>query len=112
MWGQLIAQAGETTRAAVWCLLAQLAYLSDECVDLLLLFKNGLVELLHQVFGEACLDFKVHQAFVVVVVWHVCKGVRLFISVWPAQCVGFQARLCSSAHHQSRQNQCNKGELP
>ncbi len=112
MWGQLIAQAGETTRAAVWCLLAQLAYLSDECVDLLLLLKNGLVELLHQVFGEAGLDFKVHQAFVGVVVWHVCKGGVVFISVWPAQCVVFQARLCSSAHHQSRQSQCSKGVPP
>jgi hypothetical protein len=37
-----------------------------------------LVELLHQVFGEASLDFKVHQAFVGVIVWHVCKGVVVF----------------------------------
>jgi hypothetical protein len=29
-----------------------------------------LVELLHQVFGEAGLDLKVHQAFVYVGVWH------------------------------------------
>jgi hypothetical protein len=29
-----------------------------------------LVELLHQVFGEAGLDLKVHQAFVCVGVWH------------------------------------------
>ncbi len=78
MWGQLIAQAGESTRAAVWRLLAQSAYLSDECVDLLLLLKNGLVELLYQVFGEAGLDFKVHQAFVNVVVWHAGMGVVVF----------------------------------
>jgi hypothetical protein len=29
-----------------------------------------LVELLHQVFGEAGLDLKIHQAFVNVGVWH------------------------------------------
>jgi hypothetical protein len=34
-----------------------------------------LVELLHQVFGEAGFDFKIHQAFVNVGVWHVCLGV-------------------------------------
>jgi hypothetical protein len=67
---QLVAQAGETTRSAVWRLLAQLAHLANERINLLLLLKDGLIELLHQVFGEAGLDLKVHQAFVNVGVWH------------------------------------------
>ena len=54
---QLITQAGEPARTTVWRLLAQLAHLADEGVNLLLLLKNGLIELLHQVFGEAGLDF-------------------------------------------------------
>jgi hypothetical protein len=53
---QLIAKAGETTRASVWRLLAQLAHFADERVDLLLLLENGLVELLYQVFGKAGFD--------------------------------------------------------
>jgi hypothetical protein len=73
--GELIAQTREPARAAIGRLLAQLAHLSNEGVNLLLLLKNGLVELLHQVFGEAGLDFKVHQAFVDVNVWHVCMRV-------------------------------------
>ncbi len=64
MWGQLIAQAAKAARAAVGCLLTQLADFADKRINLLLLLKNGLVELLHQVFGEAGLDFKVHQTFV------------------------------------------------
>ena len=54
---QLITQAGEPARTTVWRLLVQLAHLADEGVNLLLLLKNGLIELLHQVFGEAGLDF-------------------------------------------------------
>ena len=54
---QLVTQAGETARATVWRLLAQLAHLANEGVNLLLLLKNGLIELLHQVFGKAGLDF-------------------------------------------------------
>ena len=67
---QLVAQAGESARAAVRRLLAQLVHLADEGVNLLLLLKNGLVELLHQVFCEAGFNLKVHQAFVCVSVWH------------------------------------------
>lgn len=67
---QLVTQAGEAARATVWCLLAQLAHFANERINLLLLLKDGLVELLHQVFGEAGLDLKVHQAFVNVGVWH------------------------------------------
>jgi hypothetical protein len=67
---QLVAQAGEPARATVWRLLAQLTDFTNERINLLLLLKNGLVELLHQVFGEAGLDLKVHQAFVCVGVWH------------------------------------------
>ena len=70
MWGQLIAQAAKAARAAVGCLLAQLADFADKRINLLLLLKNGLVELLHQVLGEAGLDFKVHQTFVYVGVGH------------------------------------------
>lgn len=68
---QLIAQAAKPAAATVGCLLAQLAHLTQKGVYLLLLLKNGLVELLHQVFGEAGFDFKVHQPFVEVSVWHV-----------------------------------------
>ena len=54
---QFIAQTGEPARSTIWRLLAQLAHFANERVDLLLLLKNGLVELLYQVFGEACLHF-------------------------------------------------------
>jgi hypothetical protein len=67
---QLVAQAGEAARATVWRLLAKLADFTNERINLLLLLKDGLVELLHQIFGEAGLDFQVHQAFVCVVMWH------------------------------------------
>jgi hypothetical protein len=67
---QLVTQAGETARATVWRLLAQLTDFANERINLLLLLKNGLVELLHQVFGEAGLDLKVHQSFVNVGVRH------------------------------------------
>ena len=70
MWGQLIGQAAKAARAAVGCLLSQLADFADKRINLLLLLKNGLVELLHQVFGEAGLDFKVHQTFVDIGVGH------------------------------------------
>ena len=69
--GQLIAQATKATATPIRCLLAQLAHFADEGVDLLLLLEDGLVELLHQILGEAGLDFKVHQAFVNVGVRHV-----------------------------------------
>jgi hypothetical protein len=109
---QFIAQAGETTRAAVWRLLAQLAYLADERLDLLLLLKNGLVELLYQVFGEAGLDFKVHQAFINVGVCHVRLTCVVFISIWSVQYVNFQAHFCSSVHRQSLQSLCNTDAQP
>ena len=67
---QFIPQATKTAAAAIGRVLTQLAHLADERVDLLLLLKNGLVELLDQVFGKAGLDFKVHQAFVNVGVGH------------------------------------------
>jgi len=67
---QLVTQAGETARATVWRLLAQLTDFANERINLLLLLKNSLIELFHQVFGEAGLDLKVHQAFVNVGVWH------------------------------------------
>ena len=70
MGWQLIAQAGEPARPTIGRLLAQLAHFADQRIDLLLLLKNGLVELLHQVFGEAGLDLKVHQSFVNVGVRH------------------------------------------
>ncbi len=70
MGRQLIAQAGEPARPTIGRLLAKLAHFADERIDLLLLLKNGLVELLHQVFGEAGLDLKVHQSFVNVGVRH------------------------------------------
>jgi hypothetical protein len=70
MGRQLIAQAGETARSAIGCLLTQLAHFANERINLLLLLKDGLVELLHQVFGEAGLDLKVHQSFVNVGVRH------------------------------------------
>ena len=54
---QLVTQAAKPTRVAVGRLLAQLADLADQRLDLLLLLKNCLVELFHQVFGEAGLDF-------------------------------------------------------
>jgi len=53
---QLVLRTGEATRSAVRRLLAQLADLTDQRVDLLLLLKNGLVELLYPIFGEAGLD--------------------------------------------------------
>jgi len=68
--GTFVAQATKSTRAAVGCLLAKLAHLTDECLDLLLLLKDGLVELLYQVFGEASFDLKFHQSLVYVFVWH------------------------------------------
>ena len=77
---QLVAQAGEPARAAVWRLLAQLAHLANERINLLLLLKNSLVELLHQVFGEAGLDLKVHQAFVCVGVWHLAMSSYLSLA--------------------------------
>ena len=76
---QFITQASKATRAAVRRLLAQLAHLTDERIDLLLLWKDGVVELLHQVFGEAGLDFKRHQALVYVGVGHVCRVFIQFI---------------------------------
>jgi hypothetical protein len=79
---QLVAQAGEAACPAVWCLLAKLAHFANERINLLLLLKNSLIELLHQVFGEAGLDLKVHQAFVNVGVWHlVCCYLSLASSV-------------------------------
>ena len=68
---QLVAQAGESARATVWRLLAQLAHLADEGVNLLLLLEDSLIKLLHQVFGETGLDFKVDQAFVNIRVGHI-----------------------------------------
>ena len=71
MWGQFITKATKATCAAVGRLLAQVAHFANECLNLLLLLKNGLVELLDQVFGETGLDLKIHQSFVDVGVWHV-----------------------------------------
>lgn len=87
MWWQLVTQAGEPARSTVWRLLAQLADLADERIDLLLLLKNSLVELLHQVFGEAGLDFEVHQAFVNVGVWHLDA---IYFS-WPSSVRSFSS---------------------
>ena len=70
MRGQLIAQAAKAACAAIGRLLAQLADFANERINLLLLLKNGLIQLLHQVLGKARLDFKVHQTFVNVGVWH------------------------------------------
>lgn len=56
MGWKFIAQVREPTRATIWRLLAQLTDLADERVDLLLLLKDGLVELLHPIFGEAGFD--------------------------------------------------------
>ena len=72
VWRQFIAQAAKATCATVRCVLTQLTHLMDECVDLLLLLKDGLVELLYQVFGEAGFDLELHQAFVNVGVGHMC----------------------------------------
>jgi hypothetical protein len=85
MGRQFITQAAKATRAAVRRLLTQLAYLADERIDLLLLLKDGLVELLYQVFGEAGFDFKLHQALVYVGVRHVCRVLFQFILVSSAR---------------------------
>jgi hypothetical protein len=62
--GQFVAQAAKRRAAAVLLLLLDLAQLAQQQVDLLLLARNDLVEVFHQVFGEAELDLQIRQALV------------------------------------------------
>ena len=63
MWRQFIAQIALASGSAFWHLTAQLAHLSQECIDAELLLVNQLIELLQQIFGVTGLDFQRHQAF-------------------------------------------------
>ena len=52
---QFVAQMGDS--AALWHLSPELADFSDQGIDLFLLAKNGLVELLQPIFCETGFDF-------------------------------------------------------
>ena len=60
--GQVVAQAAKRRRAAILLLLLDLAELAHQLVKLLLLARDDLVEVFHQVFGEAELDLQIRQA--------------------------------------------------
>ena len=64
MWWEVIAQAAPWCLNAVCGRLPQFSHLAQQQINLQLLAGNDQVQLLHQVFGVSCLDFKIGQALV------------------------------------------------
>lgn len=59
---QVITQAAPSVQCAFWRWLPKLGHLAQQQVNLLLLARNDLVQMLNQVFGVGGLDFKIRQA--------------------------------------------------
>jgi hypothetical protein len=61
---QLITQAATGGLCAVGCGLPQLGHFAQQLVNLLLLARNDVIQLLNQVFRVSGLDFKIGQTLV------------------------------------------------
>ena len=74
MWWNFVAQMGDTV--AFRHLSPQLAHFAHQGIDLLLLPKDGLVELFQPVLAEAGLDFQIGQALI-----HLCMVLGVVVVV-------------------------------